>query len=520
MQVAHISNFVFKTHPYTHQICAFERSAERECFALTMEQGTGKTKIVLDSAAYLYAQGRLDALLILAPNGVHRNWVEREIPAHLPDFIPRTCAVWQSTASAAARKAYAALYEPRAHNTLRVLAINIEAMQYPRIQKEANLFCDTSQRCMIVVDESTSIKNPHSIRTKAVLALRRKAAYRRILTGTPVTQSPLDIFTQYSFLSPEILHTESFTVFRARYAELMTPDHPLMQHILRQTGARRAPILIARDKQGHPIYKNLDELKALVAPYTERVLKRDCLDLPPKIYVRRSVEFAPAQRQAYHQLVNRLKHGLQEGQLAGKPLTRLHAVLYLQRILCGTLPAPMTADGIDRDLFKAPEDNPRIQALLQEIAEAPEDESAIIWCRFRADIASVTHALQAVYGAQSVVNYFGDTSTEDREAAIDRFQSNRARFFVGTAQTGGTGLTLTAAAQVHYYSNSFKLSDRLQSEDRAHRIGQKKSVRYVDYEVPQSVDSKIIDALRNKKDIADVITGDAFTAWLDHDHDR
>lgn len=511
----YVVNYQFKTKPFAHQLDAFKRSAERSAFALTMEQGTGKTKIVLDTAAYLYSQKRLDSLLILAPNGVHRNWVEREIPAHLPDSIPRTCAVWQSTSNAASRKAYADLFADGAYKTLRILAVNVEAMQHPGPAKEITLFCTTSHP-MIVVDESTAIKNPQSMRTKAILALRKYAPYRRILTGTPVTQSPLDVFAQYSFLDPTILRTESFTIFRARYAELMDQNHPLMRAIINKHGIKRMPVLIAQDDNGRPIYKNLAELKRLVAPYTIRVLKRDCLDLPQKIYVRRPVEFANEQRSAYTALLKRLKKGLEEGEVAGKELAKLNAVLYLQRILCGVLPAPMTEDGTNQPLFETPEKNPRIRALLTEIEDADASESAIIWCVFRQDVADISQALRNAYGKDSVVQYFGDTSSDERNEAVNKFQAVQARFFVGTSQTGGTGLTLTQASQVHYYSNTFKLAERLQSEDRAHRIGQTKHVRYIDYEVPHTVDSRIIDALRSKKDIADVITGDpAFVDnWL------
>lgn len=498
---------LFKTQPYVHQLAAFERSSELESFALTMEQGTGKSKVVIDSVAHLYNLGRLTGLLIIAPNGVHRNWILKEIPKHLPDYVPYAASAWSSAASKKEQLAHdAMMMSPH----LRIFAVNVEAMHVPRVVKEVRLFLNAAQ-AMTVIDESTRIKSPSGVRTKNILALTPLSRYRRILTGTPVTQSPLDVFSQYSFLDPDLFGTRSFTVFRSRYAEMMDVSHPLVQHIMRTQQLRYAPALIATDSLGHAIYKNLRELKSLTDPHTLRVLKKDCLDLPPKIYTRIPIEMHEAQAKAYADLKRRLKSGLIATDTAGRPLTKLNSIMYLQRILCGTLPGVMTEDGKDAQLLP-PDKNPRVQALLADLAET--DEQAIIWCRFTDDIRAVTDALAAAYGPAAVVQYFGETSKDDRVQAIDRFQDGSARFFVGNPQAGGTGLTLTAAGQVHYYSNSFKLEDRLQSEDRAHRIGQHKTVRYVDYEVEGTIDSKILQALHEKKNVADVITGDAFNEWL------
>lgn len=504
-----LDSYSFKTEPYSHQYTALERSAGAEAFALLMEQGTGKTKVIIDNAAMLYNLGRINALVVIAPNGVHRNWCRKEIPAHLPDYVPRRVAWWSSQPKKAEKEAYDKLWEPG--QALRVFTINIEAMAMDRCLAEVIKFVKLFD-AMVVIDESHRIKTPNTTTTKNVLKLRPLAKYRRILTGTPVAQSPLDVFSQYSFLDPHILPCQSFTAFRARYAEIMSQDHPIIKAIMRKTGKAHGPTMIAVDDSGKPIYKNLDELQRITAPHSYRVLKKDCLDLPPKVYVRASVQLHEKQRALYKQLADRVKNGLKEGEEFSTPVNKLQAVLYFQQILSGIIPKPMDVDG-KGVIFEKPSQNPRIRALLDEL-EGTADQ-VIVWARFTHDILSIAQSLREVYGPDSVALYYGDVSDDDRMANEDLFQRGERRFLVGNAAAGGTGLTLTAAAQSHYYSNSFKLLDRLQSEDRNHRIGQNaERVRYVDYEVEGSVDSRILQAFINKKDVADAITGDDFSTWI------
>lgn len=504
-----LDSYAFKTKPFEHQRIALERSWDKEAFALLMEQGTGKTKVIIDNAALLYNLGRIQALVVIAPNGVHRNWCRKEIPAHLPDYIPRRTAWWSSQPTKAERLAMEELWKPG--HDLRVFTINIEAMHLDRCVKEVEKFVRLFDS-MVVVDESHRIKTPNITTTKNVLKLRPLAKYRRILTGTPVSQAPMDVFSQFNFLDPYILPTQSFTAFRARYAEIMPQDHPLIRAIKRKTGKAFGPTMIATDASGRPIYKNLDELKRITSAHSYRVLKKDCLDLPPKVYYRRPVQLHELQRKLYKQLADRVKNGLRDGEEFSTPVGKLQAVLYFQQILSGIIPKPLDVDG-KGVIFENPAQNPRIQALLDEV-EGTADQ-LIVWCRFTYDILAVSQALREVYGDDSVALYYGDVSDDERMANEDLFQRGERRFLVGNAAAGGTGLTLTAAAQSHYYSNSFKLIDRLQSEDRNHRIGQTaEKVRYVDYEVEGSVDTKILQAFVNKKDVADAITGDDFSTWI------
>lgn len=504
-----LDSYSFKTTPYEHQRKALDLSWDKEPFALLMEQGTGKTKVIIDNAAHLYGLGRIQALVVIAPNGVHRNWCRKEIPAHLPDYVPCRAAWWSSTPNKAEKLAMAELWKPG--QALRVFTVNIEAIQMDRCLKEVLKFIQIFD-AMIVVDESHRIKTPSITTTKNVMKLRKDSKFRRILTGTPVAQSPLDVFSQFAFLDPYILRCTTYTAFRARYAEIMPQTHPLIQSIMRKTGKSFGPTMIATDASGRPVYKNLEELQALIAPHSFRVLKKDCLDLPEKVFYRKAVPLHDLQKKLYKQLADRVKNGLKDGEEFSKPINKLQAVLYFQQILSGIIPAPMDVDG-KKTIFEHPWQNPRIQALLDEV-EGTGDQ-LIVWCRFTHDIHAVSAALRKVYGEDSVAQYYGGVGDDERMENEDLFQSGVRRFFVGNAAAGGTGLTLTAAAQAHYYSNSFKLVDRLQSEDRNHRIGQAaESVRYVDYEAEGTVDTKILQAFLAKKDVADAITGDDFSTWI------
>lgn len=514
-----LEGYSFKTTPFSCQSEALALSADREMFALFMEQGTGKSKIIADNAGYLYNRGRIQGLVVFAPNGVHRNWIRNEIAAHLPDYIPRKCAWWSSNPTKAEKQALADLWAPG--NFLRVFTVNYEAMALDRCFKEVQKFIKLIP-CMVAVDESHRIKNPDSKVTNNILKLKKNAKYRRILTGTPVANGPLDIYSPFAFLDDNILRTQSFVVFRATYAEMMGADHPLLKHIHEKMKAKaklagqdpskiRAPSMIATDKEGRPIYKNLDKLQALCAPHVYRALKKDHLDLPEKIFVRRTVDLHVEQRKWYIRLADHVKNGMMNIDDAKGAISKLTAVLYFQQILSGLIPPPLDMEN-KKAIFAKPEMNPRMRTMLGEIEGSAEQ--MIIWARFTFDILSIAEVLKEAYGENSVRVYYGQVSMADRSIIEDEFKRGEFRFFVGNQAAGGTGLTLNAATQTHYYSNSFKYIDRSQSEDRNHRIGQTHAVRYVDYEVENTVDTRILAALIAKHDVADAITGDDFSEWI------
>jgi SNF2 family DNA or RNA helicase len=250
-------------------------------------------------------------------------------------------------------------------------------------------------------------------------------------------------------------------------------------------------------------YKNLDELTAKIDSFSFRVLKKDCLDLPDKLYTVRYVTMTPEQRRMYEDIVNEAMTLLKDNKLvtAMQVITQL---LRYQQILSGHL---KTDDG---EMSEFP--SRRLDAMMECVDEA--SGKVIIWSRFRYDITRIQATLAAEYGEQSVVTYYGDTSDADRQSAIDRFQNGNARFFVANPATAGYGLTLTEANTVIYYANDFNLETRIQSEDRCHRIGQKNPVTYIDLICEDTVDEKIVDSLRNKINIGAKVLGEEARQWL------
>lgn len=479
----HSNVYPFKTKPYAHQAKAWDMSKEKDEFALFMEMGTGKTKVAIDTLAYLYDSGRINSALIVAPKGVYMNWLNKEIPTHLPDHIQTKIAAWHSSPRKAEQEALDEVLRPS--DDLRILIMNVEAFSTDRGTKFARTFMDLGGRVAMVVDESTTIKNPGAQRTKNVIKIGTLAKYKRILTGEPVTRSPLDVYSQAQFLNPHLLGFSSYYTFRNRYAILVDI----------KAGNRSFKKIVG--------FKQLDELTQLLQRFSYRVKKSDCLDLPDKIYQYRNVELTKEQKQIYKQLSDSAIAMLQ-----GKALTVdnvLTEILRLHQITCGHFKSD---DGTVVDV-----PNNRLNELMDVLEEA--DDKVIIWATYVQDIKKIEEELAKVYGPESVVSYYGATSTDDRVDAVKRFQDDPSvRFFIGNPSTGGYGITLTAATMVVYYSNSYNLEHRIQSEDRAHRIGQTKSVNYVDLCVPGTIDEKIIKALRAKKNIAAQVLGEDITSWL------
>jgi SNF2 family DNA or RNA helicase len=458
-------------------------SKEKDEFGLFMEMGTGKTKVAIDTIAYLYDSGRINSVLIVAPKGVYMNWVTKEIPTHLPDHVRYVMASWHAAPKKAEQQALDHVMSQS--DDLRILVMNVEAFSTDRGTKFASLFMDIGGRVAMVVDESTAIKNPAAARTKNVIKVGMKAKYKRILTGTPVTRSPLDLYSQCQFLNPHLLGFSSYYTFRNRYA--------IMVDI--KAGNRSFKKIVG--------FKQLEELTKLLQSFSYRVKKADCLDLPDKVYQYRYVELSKEQKQIYKQLSDTAIASLQ-----GKAITVdnvLTEILRLHQITCGHFKSD------DGTIVDVP--NNRLDELMDVLEEA--GDKVIIWATYVQDIRKITEKLAEVYGPESVVTYYGATSTDDRSDAVKRFQDDpNTRFFIGNPSTGGYGLTLTAASTVVYYSNSYNLEYREQSEDRAHRIGQTKSVNYVDLCTQGTIDEKIIKALRAKKNIAAQVLGEDLASWL------
>lgn len=478
-----------KTRPFAHQIEYLRKSAGRSSFAAFMEMGTGKTKCLIDDFCRAHAGGLINRVLVFANKGAYANWVHYEIPAHMPDEVPRAVYLWTGSESQEHVRMREQVLRTDTPHVLQVLVMNIEGMgASERARSLAKRFV-TGGRTMIVVDESTTIKNHEAIRTKFVAQLGQHAVMRRIATGSPVTRDPLDLWGQFMFLGEGLLQQRTYWSFRARYAVLQE----------KRIGRRTIQVPVA--------FRYLDELEQIVSQHSHRVLKEACLDLPEKVYVWREVEMTDAQRRMYEEMRRRSITMLQEGGEEVMSATiAMTQIMRMQQILCGHF-----RDDDTGTITAIP--NNRVQALL-DLAEESPDASTIVWCAYRADVAAVAAALCDAHGPGSVVEYHGGTSPADRSAAVAAFQEGRARFFVSTQATGGRGITLTRATLVVYYSNDHDLEHRIQSEDRAHRIGQTRHVTYADLVVRGTVDERITAALRKKIDIASLVMGDGAREWL------
>lgn len=453
---------------------------------------SGKTKVMIDNIGVLHLKGQISGALILAPKGVYRNWSEKEIPMHLPDTINREVLVWDASASQGRKDALKKQIQNWDGKTLQFMVFNIESLVSEKGKKLIEEFIKRHNgNVLALVDESTCIKNHKAKRTKAAIAIAAKCKARRIATGSPVTNSPLDLYSQCAFLDKSLLGFGSYYAFKNTYANI--------ERVANRQGQHYEKIIS---------YKNLDNLSAKLDKFSYRITKKECLDLPDKVYMTRDVELTDEQRRAYNDMANHQfamisKDGKIEEMSTQIVLTKF---LRLHQVLCGTF----TTD--DGEIIRLP--NKRIDALKEVLEET--SGKVIIWATYLEDIKAIAQMLEETYGKDSFVTYYGATTSEERIDAINAFQNENSsvRFFLGNVQTAGRGITLTAASTVIYYSNNFSLELRQQSEDRAHRLGQKNKVVYIDLVVRNSLDEKIIKSLIEKRNIANEVLKDDLEEWI------
>jgi len=487
-----MSLYVPKTRPYLHQKIVLDASWNEEFYGFLMEMGTGKSKVGIDTICMLREHSSLKRVLIIAPKGTYANWMHKEIPAHMPERHLETTILhlWKGGTASETANINQLM---KKNDYLKILVMNIEALASSiKAIKLAEDFVKQGD-CMLIVDESSTIKNPTAMRTKKLIKLSRYAKWRRIATGSPVTKSPLDLWAQFEFLKAGCLGFKSYYAFRNRFAILETKNF----------GGRNIDMVV-----GH---RDTDAVSKLIAKYAAVIKKEDCLDLPPKVFENRYVELTPEQKTIYADILNFATAQIDNGVFvtATQVITQ---ILRLHQVVCGHVVAD------NGEIMDIPTNKLDV---LKSIVEETEGKN-IIWCSYRRDIDKVIHTLTKM--GRKVVRYDGSTSQEQRSEAIYRFQgraaiikngqvvgervcpdNERADDFVGTPHAGGYGITLTEANTVIYYSNSYDLEKRMQSEDRAHRIGQTKSVLYIDLIAKGTVEEKIVKVLKAKENLANLI---------------
>jgi SNF2 family DNA or RNA helicase len=542
---------------FRHQQALLDETCYAAGWFVAFEQGCGKTAPTIHNVAKLYVEDRLDGVLVVAPNNVHRNWITDEVPKH--------CSVawqgldWHSARGKGQDKALAKLLEVRASNAahgttgnrriqeLAWLAISYDGLLTERGRDAVLKFKQRYPRFMLVIDEGARVKNAEAKRTKKVVALRKFAAWARVLNGTPVTNSPLDVYAQIKILDDKFWLRHgigSWTSFRSRFAVLKrmpiggdddreaeprAKRGPIVPYgateegieayeqldltgIVDETptalGAKSTPSTTGRTVEVIVGYRELDKLREMIAPITTRITKEDAgLDLPPKLYSRLMFDMTVEQRRIYDTLRTDYMVELDNGALVTAPFAMVR-LMRLQQIACGYLPNPEDEENPKR-FFDDDGKNPRLELLLDRLEDTPHQ--AIIWGRFTPDVDAICRAL----GPPKCARYDGQVSQKVKEESLERFHAGKAQFLVAKAASMGVGLTLVEAKSVFYYSNTFSYYERMQSEDRAHRIGQLHPVMYYDLVAARSVDGKILQSLRKNEEIANVVTGDRFRGWLE-----
>ena len=482
-------DYNYAIQPFDHQRRIFPESRVKDVFGLWWEQGTGKTKETIDECCWQHLTGKIDAVLILSPNDIRYVW-EKEFKKHVsPDVTHITMVLSTGDYS---RKAFKSNW----NDLIKAPGLVVLSMSYDTfVTKHGGAFATEflkKRKVAFVLDEATRIKTPTAKRTKAVVKAAPLAVTRRALTGTLIENSPFDAYTPIKFLNNDFWKEHginSFTAFKGRFAKWE-----------RCYDGRRGHFF---DKLLG--YKNMDELKELIAQIGSRETKDSAgLNLPPKVYSSVPFEMTPRQKVAYRDLEIEFMTFLASGEMITAPLA-LTRLLRLQQVTCGYVGGGNDGKCLDLDPQGT---NPRLDALMGVIEDYAGQ--VIIWARFHRDLDLIIDAI----GEKKTIRYDGTVDKTVRRDIEDAFQRGDAQYLCANPATAGEGLTLTAAHSVVFYNNSFRLLHRAQAEDRTHRIGQTHSVLYTDLYAMNTVDEKIVDALLNKREIADFLMGDEAKQWL------
>lgn len=519
-----IATYPHTLPPFPQQIEALRRSLSKRRFALLMDQGTGKTKVIIDTCGMLFLRKQLDALLVVAPNDVHAQWVDEQIPEHLPKSIQRRCAVWRSSNARAFRECWELIKKPLP-NRLIVLSMNHEAFSTAPGTKIAKAFLK-QYRALLAIDESDlAIKTPNASRTKALVHYVGPFAHmRRILTGTPAAD-PFELYSQFKFLDDRILYYDSMLAFKHRYA--LWDKNTVLGPPSKGDGVRRLQTFETLVE-----YQNLDELNARTAPFIYRVRKEDCMNLPPKLYSKRRTHLSKAQKAIYDELKETgialikeqeanekfqpldldkladleeddLLMRMQDPQYKTTAALKITLLLRLHQIVGGFLTDDAgTVSAIDGDIANTP----RIKDTLALIDNAMKGQAkCIVWCVYRAEIAALHTLFNAKYSKAQTpikgVTMYGGMTPKAKTAAIADFKDPKSNVRITFAhqRSVGTGQNFQVATTCIYYSCNASSRDRIQSEDRAHRIGQKGTVNIYDLDAPEVPIDQTLRSIREKK---------------------
>lgn len=531
-------NFLYKTEPRKHQVDCFNFIyslflSGKNYGALFMEQGTGKTKVAIDIASNLYKENKIDSVMLIAPNGVQDQWADEQLPLHSP--VPFSPFIWENNGSAKYTRALFDFIKSKP-SALKWFFINVEAFSsdtpMPIFKEYVSM-----NKTLVIVDEATRIKSPDAKRTqniiqglsrltklgKRVTGIEPLSKYRLILTGTPVTTGPYNVWSMFEFLEHDYFKRD-FMSFKGHFGIQIQDENKrsrktyyrqISENEIKQIRqyhqkgksfedisrimriAESSVMYLVNNPSVRSPYKNLDELKSQIASVAFTVRKKDCLDLPDKILEHRYVKMTAEQTRIYKELVEQMMSAYKGVEL--EVVNKLVLIGRLQQITGGFFPGKTDFE----DGVLIPFDtNPKLNALVEDIDEL-SDESIIVVARFTAELKQLYTRLTFEYPDKTVGLVYGGVSNKDRSDLLTRFKNGDLNILVANARTIGVGQNLQTSHTTLFYSNSFSFEEREQMEDRTHRDGQGEAPLYKDYIVKGTVDERVLNVLKEKRDLSD-----------------
>ncbi len=480
-----MENFPFVMTPLNHQAEEFDISRRLARRGLFWEMGTGKSKVMIDTMADLFLDGLIDVVVIMAKKGEYSNWKYVELPEHMPPIVEYDCQIYRSAMRAAEKQAIRDMIQPT--HKLRIICVNVESMAFDG-GKVARAIAKTAKKgYMAILDESTCCKTVKAARYKHVKDIFDRAKYRRILTGTPITRSPLDLWGQCQLLGPGTLGHTSFFSFKGDYA-IEETVYLGKKNFKQVTG-----------------YRNLKRLNGQIKTFASIKERAECVDLPDKIYQKVAVPLTDRQAEMYETMRDEAIAQFLDGEII-EATNALGVITRLDQIACGQL---RKEDGTFEII-----DNNRVPALMERIDIS--GKKGIIWCNYRGLLQHIHQEIVREYGPELVGRYFGGVPDAEREDYIKRFQDpdDPLRWIVANQQSMGYGRTLTRGKENYYVSNGYNLEHRLQSEDRTMRIGQDEAVSYTDFFTPATTNERVLYLLRAKRNLASEVLGTNIRDWI------
>ena len=538
-----VANYAHKGSPYQHQIEGVHFAYGKDFFALFMEMATGKSKLLIDVVSNLFLEGKIDAVMLIVPNGLQDQWATEQLATHSP--VPYETLVFKSGKSEKRFSEYHGFLKRKSRKVLRWYIVNVEAFSHDTYLGEFRLFLKENE-VFLAIDEASKIKNLDASRTgniiqglaeltrlgKRVVACKPLSKYRAVMTGTPVTNNPFDLYAIFEFLKPGYFGM-TFSAFKSRYG-LQKMDHvpgsgkqfqrklSLKElkgirdtaskgvdrpRIAQFFGVSVTDVDYIVDNPGVTVpFKNLGELKAVIAPYSFVKKKVDCLDLPEKVFEKVYVEMGADQKRLYRELCADMM-----AKFGGTELTVANSLTLLVRLSQVTSGLFPEAEGEGTALIGT---NPKIEAMLDKMEDSGE-VPAIVLGRFVHEVKHAADMIRKRFPDYNVRLVIGEVGMDERKEIIDDFKAGNVDVLVATQRTIGMGFNLQKASVCYFLSNTYSMDDRAQTEDRIHRPGQTaEKCTYIDFLAKGTLDERVYTVLQEKKDLLEYMRGKRVDEFL------